>query len=455
MRSAGSVGIALIAATPFVNTADAAQRAQRKAPPAPPPQFHVTEATRPMALDRANVTVGASDLIGRYGDFLVCRPELPVYGRKAFADLRTQDLAENFNNEASTAGYRMAGAASGDLFRSSDTTAPQILVGAVVQSMKVSGCHKNIILQVGDGNAEGTITVEWQVFDPLEKKVLFKATTTGTGKASAPVNLITVQVARAAFQQAAKAVLAMPEFAAAVRDPNGKPPSEQNALFPEAEAAKAPSAGPTQIPHVALSTTPFPQQVEALRKQVVSIKTSGRLGSGYYITDTLLLTNEHVIRGFTTFRAKFSDGHEIPGEVLARDAKRDIALLKTESIGWPGLPLRLQPPALSTTVYVIGSPLDEALQGSVTSGIISAFRDFAPSPTGITGKYIQSDVAVTHGNSGGPMFDEFGNVIGMTDLGLAEGAGLNLFIPIADGLKVLNVDIAPDVATSAATNATR
>lgn len=59
---------------------------------------------------------------------------------------------------------------------------------------------------------------------------------------------------------------------------------------------------------------------------------------------------------------------------------------------------------------------------------------------------IQSDVAVTHGNSGGPMFDDKGNVIGLTDLGIpgqdGEPTAVNLFIPIKDGLKTLNIELA-------------
>ena len=105
MRLRGSGALAALIVVALLSTpAASAQRAQRKAPPPPPPQFHVTEATRPRAFNRASVQVGAADLIGKYGDILICRPELPVYGRNAFAELRTQDLAENFNAEASLAG---------------------------------------------------------------------------------------------------------------------------------------------------------------------------------------------------------------------------------------------------------------------------------------------------------------------------------------------------------------
>ena len=90
--------------------------------------------------------------------------------------------------------------------------------------------------------------------------------------------------------------------------------------------------------------------------------------------------------------------------------------------------------AQGETVYAIGSPLGEALQNTMTKGIVSANR--------VQGgqAFIQSDVAVTHGNSGGPLLDEKGRVIGITDWGIGSDSGnlnLNFFIPIGEALKAL------------------
>jgi S1-C subfamily serine protease len=91
---------------------------------------------------------------------------------------------------------------------------------------------------------------------------------------------------------------------------------------------------------------------------------------------------------------------------------------------------------LGEAVFAVGTPLDKSLANSLTRGIVSAQRLIEGQP------YIQSDVAVTHGNSGGPLLNEAGQVVGITVSGLEpNGApiGLNFFIPIADALKALGI----------------
>lgn len=72
----------------------------------------------------------------------------------------------------------------------------------------------------------------------------------------------------------------------------------------------------------------------------------------------------------------------------------------------------------------------------MTGGIVSAFRNEDRGP------FIQSYVSVDHGNSGGPMFDDRGNVIGLVDLGRGGQKTINLFIPIGDALRVLEIGFA-------------
>jgi serine protease Do len=291
--------------------------------------------------------------------------------------------------------------------------------------------------------------VEWQLFDPLEKKLLFRGMSEGIVDVSRIVARdegITAhyvqmlpEAARNAFQQAAKAIVADPNFVAAARDPKGGAPAQSptNELFPEAQNAAPPAPPPLQIIRLPLSTKPFKDQVVQLRDQVVTVLTPGGQGSGFYVADGMLLTNHHVIAGYSRVRLRFYGGREIEGEVVSSNAKRDIALIKTAGAGVAGLPLRLEPPQLAATVFVIGTPARDRNEGSVISGIISAFRDEKDGP------FIQSDVAVTHGNSGGPMFDDTGNVIGLVDKGDRDAAAVNRFIPIADALKVLDIKFAP------------
>ena len=173
---------------------------------------------------------------------------------------------------------------------------------------------------------------------------------------------------------------------------------------------------------------------------MVTVRTPSSTGSAFYISDTLLLTNEHVVSGFNDVRVRFLGGREIAAQVLATDARRDVALLKTESAGVSGLALRLDNPELSSPVFVIGSPMGAEQEGSITAGVVSAFRDSDEGPL------IQSDAGITGGNSGGPLFDDKGNVIGISVM-IKVNQGLttpiNLFIPISGALQKLGLERAP------------
>lgn len=422
--------------------ADAAQRQRQKAePPAPPPQFKVDVATRPMALQRLVSQIPTRTVIGQFDlGFMCLGPRVDIYVENALKDVSVNDYATAFNQEASAAGYQVAGGGS-DLFGAQSN--PELVVGAIVTGLKENGCAR-----VGDQHLEATISVEWQVFDPLNKKVLFKAANEGSARVAvkAQQRVYGIEAARSAFAAAAKLIVADPNFVAAVKDPRGGPASSGNSLFPEASAT-APAATPAmRIAQLPLSTADFRAQVPNIQQQVVTIVTPRGSGSGFYISNQLLLTNHHVIEGYTDVRINFFGGRQTPGTVIASDARRDIALVRTETQAFAGLPLRLDNPAVASQVFVIGSPIDPKNEGSVSAGIVSGFRDHDYGPM------LQSDVGVTFGNSGGPMFDDKGNVIALTDLGIPDANGnatqVNMFIPIGDGLKKLNIEFGADAATA-------
>ncbi len=422
--------------------AEAAQRSRQKAgPPPPPQQFKVDVATQAMAFQRLITSVPTRTVVGQFDfGFLCIGPRVDVYIENAFEGASVNDFISTFSQEATAAGYNIAGGGS-DLFGSQSK--PNLLVGGVVTALKVNGCAR-----AGDQHMEATMSVEWQVFDPLNKKVLFKATNEGYARVPVNINqrIYAYDAARVAFGAAAKLIVADPNFVAAVKDPNGGPAPSGNSLFPEAATSAPTPTSTTQIARIPLSTTDFRAKVADIRQQVVTVLTPQGNGSGFYISQDLLLTNYHVIAGYTDVRVNFFGGRQTAGTVIASDARRDIALVRTERQAYAGLPLRLENPEVASQVFVIGSPLDPKNEGSVSAGIVSGFREHDYGPM------LQSDVGVTFGNSGGPMFDDKGNVIALTDLGIPDDNGdktqVNLFIPIADGLKKLGIQFGPDAATA-------
>jgi S1-C subfamily serine protease len=118
-------------------------------------------------------------------------------------------------------------------------------------------------------------------------------------------------------------------------------------------------------------------------------------------------------------------------------------LLKTAAVNLPTLALRATEPPVGENVFAIGSPFGQSLEGTFTRGVMSGLREFAGN------RYYQSDVAVNAGNSGGPLLDSAGRVVGITQWGIPAAAGLSFFVPIKDALGKLNIAIEGAESTAA------
>ena len=156
------------------------------------------------------------------------------------------------------------------------------------------------------------------------------------------------------------------------------------------------------------------------------------LGSGFIISaDGYVVTNNHVIapgaRGATVeeITVTMPDGTEYPAELVGNDAASDLAVLKiSRDEPFPFVEFgNSQDARVGDWVVAIGNPF--GLGGTVTSGIISAVYRTPPS-AGVTGaydRYIQTDASINRGNSGGPLFDMRGNVIGINNAIISPTGG--------------------------------
>ena len=147
--------------------------------------------------------------------------------------------------------------------------------------------------------------------------------------------------------------------------------------------------------------------------------TQQGLGSGAFITaDGYVVTNNHVVENADELRVVLFDGRELEAEVVGADPFSDLAVLKVEGDDFPSIPFG-DSDALRVGQWVlaVGSPLSEELSNTVTSGIISSLGRFggAPDPSGrpTISNYIQSDAAVNPGNSGGPLVNLRGEIVGI------------------------------------------
>jgi S1-C subfamily serine protease len=197
-----------------------------------------------------------------------------------------------------------------------------------------------------------------------------------------------------------------------------------------------------KIPALPRSVIPLSEGTSALQAAVVTIKLeTGGHGSGFFISrDGYLLTNQHVVQDYKFVTIKLTTGRQMPGEVLRSHKARDVALVKVNESAMNALPLQLEPPDVAAEVYAVGTPQDEKYSTTITKGIVSAYR------TDNDLKLIQSDATIHGGSSGGAMVDLFGNVVAISVSGFTMsekkvGTSINFFIPIADALKFLAVEL--------------
>ncbi len=162
----------------------------------------------------------------------------------------------------------------------------------------------------------------------------------------------------------------------------------------------------------------------------VSPKTSKSLGSGFIIsTDGYILTNRHVIQNADEIRVKFKDRRELIATMIGSDQATDVALLKVNANNLPMANVgSLENLKVGEWVVAIGSPF--GFDQSVTAGIVSA-KDRVIAGTYTT--FIQTDVAINRGNSGGPLFNLDGKVVGINSWIFSQSGsymGLSFAIPM-------------------------
>ena len=156
------------------------------------------------------------------------------------------------------------------------------------------------------------------------------------------------------------------------------------------------------------------------------------LGSGFIISaDGTVVTNNHVIEGAEEIEVYLTDGTRLPAKIVGKDDKTDLAVLKVEA--GHDLPFvefgDSDSAVVGDWVMAIGNPF--GLGGSVTLGIVSARnRDIQSGPYD---QFIQTDAAINQGNSGGPLFDMNGKVVGINTAIIARGGnslGIGFAVPV-------------------------
>lgn len=230
----------------------------------------------------------------------------------------------------------------------------------------------------------------------------------------------------------------LPDFSALVEE-------EGDTVVKISVLATAPKPASSGIP--GLDPEQIPEQFRRFFEQLPNTpeqprRQSGGFGSGFIISeDGYIITNAHVVKDATEIRVGLHDRREYQAELVGSDTASDIALLKLDVEGLPVITVGdSENLRVGEWVLAIGSPF--GFEHTATQGIVSALARSLPDDTYVP--FIQTDVAVNPGNSGGPLFNTDGEVVGVNSQiysrsggyqGLSFAIPINVAMSIADQLK--------------------
>jgi S1-C subfamily serine protease len=308
------------------------------------------------------------------------------------------------------------------LFDDSSSWKAEYLIGAMVTDMDISICSS-----IAGLRGQIYLEVNWQVYSRLDRKVVFKTTTEGSYEIEEPADETYYDMILNSFGMATQNLLADEKFYALVA-------GETKIAAPSPESFnKLVLAKSTQY------KSSIEHTINDVRMGVVTVFAGEGHGSGFFIdSEGHMLTSAHVVGGAKFVKIKLVTGREILGEVLRKNPRMDIALVKAGEGNMAPLPINEQELNIGAPVCAIGSPLDQSLSSTVTRGVLSAYRTVEGNT------FIQSDVNVLPGSSGCPLVDHQGNAIGVSVSGVFLGgtpAGLNFFVPVNQALNALNVEM--------------
>jgi serine protease Do len=355
--------------------------------------------------------------------------EYTYTGSKRMLGNWSTELGDVFYEDLTGLGYSIAGDPA-DIFNQQTTVASsEYLIGGRLVDLKGNYCQKH---HWWDGrplntfSGETYVKIEWSVLNTLTKNVIINKTTEGYGVQEKPIVDGVYSSFVVAFSNALQ-TFATDEKLRAI-------------AVGEQISSKEENESTNSFTKISQGEKSELFSVDQIKPYIVTVRIGTGHGSGVIIgKDGFVITNSHVVGSAESVQIVTSLGLEIEGKVVALNKQRDVALIKIPMRIREPISISLDLPQVGSDIFAVGSPLNEELALTVTKGISSAVRKDSASGN----FFIQGDVAISPGSSGGPLFDKSGNVIGIAVAGYSgsNASGLNLFIPIEEVFKFLNLGL--------------
>ena len=426
---------------------------------APTPQIPETANPIPVKYSGLELILPPGMNLGQTRGGVFCAsPAYPVNRNVLSKEIDNKFLRQSFHDAMEANGYDVVGSLDIVFDAEDEEQRAEYSIKGTLKDVQLDMCdfedsRRDWLSNMPGQNGKMYVSIDWSVYDRLRRKVVLKTNSEGYTNRRTPNTEGMALLFHDAFEMAVHNLAANEEYRALIVD-GVKPPQNMNGIDQRGEKIDNrprifDEDENVTLPSMPLSRQPFAKTAKENQNIAVTVQKGGH-GSGFFITkDGHILTNARVIgeaRNVRIITASRKTG--IIAEVLRTDTVRDVALLKlTEIPDWleiPTLPIRLDWPEVGEDVYAIGTPFDtKRLKTSLSKGIISAHRRNFKFD-GVRQNFIQADVEVHTGHAGGPLLDEYGNIVGLTSRGYVDnetrfGNGLNMFIPIGEVLDRLGI----------------
>lgn len=387
-------------------------------PPRPKPILMETGESRPVSFARLIINVPEDKTIGH-----------AYHNGTSFDTYDAPDLAVGSDrfaliarDELTRANYDVLGGEN-LVFGDDESAKARYSIGGELVDMSLNTYStSSLFVAMSKPTMKASVTVNWQIYDTFRREVVYTEKTTGRKN----YGEIDSNFIYSCYREAMRNLLASESFHARLSKFAEAPEMEGETLIGDSSLISLNLGEPVAVT--------LPSDFESILPGVVTIKPGAGHGTGFLITSNgYVLTAAHVVSGLDAVMVRLRSGLELEAEVVRYHPQRDVALLKLPGSGFQPLALAKASANLGSDVYTIGNPLDERLSFSIAKGIMSAEREIEDV------NFIQTDIAVNPGNSGGPLMNDQGEVLGIISwkVNLPGFEGLSFAVPLREAMQEL------------------